>query len=73
MQRGELPAHAAMKYLVPLARANADACARLVAGIAGQGLTNREVGQLYAAGREGRPAVRERVLTAPLRYQRVRS
>lgn len=72
VQRGELPAHAAMKYLVPLARANADACERLVAGIAGKGLTNREVGQLYAAWREGRPAVRERVLTAPLLFLKAR-
>jgi hypothetical protein len=61
-----------MKYLVPLARANADACARLVAAIAGQGLTTREVGQLYAAWREGRPAVRERVLTAPLLFLKAR-
>ena len=53
VQRGELPAHAAMKHLVPLARANAEACERLVAAIAGKGLTNREVGQLYAAWREG--------------------
>ena len=66
VRRGELPAHAAMKYLVPLARANPDACARLVTAIAGQGLTNRQVGQLYAAWREGLPAIRERVLTAPL-------
>ncbi|MBI3049870.1 MAG: ParB N-terminal domain-containing protein [Acidobacteria bacterium] len=66
VQRGELPAHAAMKYLVPLARANPDACARLVAAIAGKGLTNREIGQLYAAWRDGLPAIRERVLTAPL-------
>ena len=72
VQRGELPAHAAMKYLVPLARANADACTRLVAVIAGQGLTNREVGQLYAAWREGRPAIRERVLTAPLLFLKAR-
>jgi ParB/RepB/Spo0J family partition protein len=67
VQRGELPAHAAMKYLVPLARANADACARLVAGIAGKGLTNREVGQLYAAWREGRPA---RVPDGPLLFRK---
>jgi ParB/RepB/Spo0J family partition protein len=53
VQRGELPAHAAMKHLVPLARANAEACERLVAAIAGKGLTNREIGQLYAAWREG--------------------
>jgi ParB family chromosome partitioning protein len=68
VQRGELPAHAAMKHLVPLARANAEACARLVAAIAGKGLTNREIGQLYAAWRDGLPAVRERVLTAPLLF-----
>jgi hypothetical protein len=36
-----------------LARANAEACERLVAAIAGKGLTNREIGQLYAAWREG--------------------
>ena len=72
MQRGELPAHAAMKHLVPLARANGDACERLVAAIAGKGLTNREVGQLYAAWREGLPAVRERVLAAPLLFLKAR-
>jgi ParB family transcriptional regulator, chromosome partitioning protein len=66
VRRGALPAHAAMKHLVPLARANPEACARLVAAIAGQGLTNRQIGQLYAAWRDGLPAVRERVLTAPL-------
>jgi hypothetical protein len=61
-----------MKHLVPLARANADACERLVAAIAGKGLTNREVGQLYAAWREGLPAIRERVLTAPLLFLKAR-
>jgi ParB family chromosome partitioning protein len=53
VQRGELPAHAAMKHLVPLARANPEACERLVAAIAGKGLTNRQIGQLYAAWRDG--------------------
>ncbi len=72
VQRGALPAHAAMKYLVPLARANADACDRLVAAIAGKGLTNREIGQLYAAWREGLPAIRERVLAAPLLFLKAR-
>ena len=72
VQRGELPAHAAMKYLVPLARANGEACARLVAAIAGQGLTTRQVGALYAAWREGRPPIRERVLAAPLLFLKAR-
>jgi ParB family transcriptional regulator, chromosome partitioning protein len=66
VRRGDLPAHAAMKHLVPLARANAAACERLVAAIAGHGLSTRQIGQLYAAWREGLPAVRERVLAAPL-------
>jgi hypothetical protein len=48
VRRGELPAHAAMKHLVPFARANPEACERLVAAIAGKGLTNRQIGQLYA-------------------------
>ena len=72
VRRGALPAHAAMKHLVPLARANPAACTRLVAAIAGQGLTNREVGQLYAAWRDGLPAIRERVLTAPLLFLKAR-
>jgi len=41
-----------MKHLVPLARANPEACERLVAAIAGKGLTNRQIGQLYAAWRD---------------------
>jgi ParB family chromosome partitioning protein len=69
---GALPAHAAMKYLVPLARANPDACEQLVGAIAGQGLTNREIGQLYAAWRDGLPAIRDRVLTAPLLFLKAR-
>jgi ParB/RepB/Spo0J family partition protein len=72
VRRGALPAHAAMKHLVPLARANPAACTRLVAAIAGQGLTNREVGQLYAAWRDGLPAIRDRVLTAPLLFLKAR-
>jgi ParB-like chromosome segregation protein Spo0J len=72
VRRGALPAHAAMKHLVPLARANAAACDRLVAAIAGQGLTNRQIGQLYAAWRDGLPAVRERVLAAPLLFLKAR-
>ncbi len=72
VQQGELPAHAAMKHLVPLARANPDACERLVAAIAGKGLTSREIGQLYAAWRDSLPAIRERVLTAPFLFLKAR-
>ena len=43
-----------------------------MAAIAGQGLSNRQIGQLYAAWRDGPPAVRERVLTAPLLFLKAR-
>ncbi len=69
---GQVAAHAAMKYLVPLARANKEDCLRLVEGIAGKGLTNRQVGMLYAAWRDGLPATRERVVEAPLLLLRAR-
>jgi ParB/RepB/Spo0J family partition protein len=72
VRQGAVPAHAAMKHLVPLARANREDCLRLVAGIAGKGLTNRQIGTLYAAWRDGLPATRERVLEAPLLLLRAR-
>jgi ParB/RepB/Spo0J family partition protein len=63
---GHIVAHAAMKYLVPLARANADDCVRLAAAIAPHRFTTRQIGRLcqhYIAGPE---ATRELVLTDPL-------
>lgn len=72
VRQGAVPAHAAMKHLVPLARANQGDCLRLVAGIAGKGLSNRQVGALYAAWRDGLPATRERVVEAPLLLLRAR-
>jgi len=72
VRQGGLPAHAAMKSLVPLARANADDCLLLVEGIAGKGLSNRQVGALYAAWRDGIPGTRERVLAAPLLFLKAR-
>ena len=72
VRRGDLVAHAAQKYLVPLARANALACLRLVAGIAGRGLSSRQIGTLYAAWRDGTETTRERLLGEPLLFLRAR-
>ena len=47
VQDGHLVAHAAMKYCVPLARANASDCLRLVDAIAPHGLSTRQIGRLY--------------------------
>jgi len=41
---GAIGAHAAMKYLVPLARANLDDCVRLAKAVAPLGLSNRQIG-----------------------------
>jgi ParB family transcriptional regulator, chromosome partitioning protein len=48
MRSGAIGSHAAMKYLVPLARANDDDCARLADALAPLRPTNRQVGALYA-------------------------
>jgi ParB/RepB/Spo0J family partition protein len=64
--QGEIVAHAAMKYLVPLARANSAACSRLVDSIAGRGLTTRQVGTLVTTWRAGSAKVRALVLSDPL-------
>jgi ParB/RepB/Spo0J family partition protein len=49
VRKGELAAHAAMKHLVPLARANPDECAQLAPALAAHGLSSRQVATLCAA------------------------
>ena len=71
--RGELVAHAAMKYLVPLARANRGECERLVEAIAGRKLTTRQVGELVAAYRSGSAKTRALVLGDPLLVLKARA
>ena len=68
---GQLGAHAAMKYCVPLARANATDCVRLVEAIAPHRLTTRQVGRLYQVYVAGPEASRALVLTDPLLVLRV--
>jgi hypothetical protein len=47
VRAGRLAPHAAMKYLVPLARANQADCVRLVEAITAHRLTTRQIGRLY--------------------------
>jgi ParB/RepB/Spo0J family partition protein len=72
VRQGEIGAHAAMKHLLPMARADAEACTALCAAIAGHKLSTQEVGQLYAAWREGPVALRARVLAEPLLFLKAR-
>ena len=66
VQDGRIVAHAAMKYFVPLARANAGDCGRLADAIAPHRLTTRQIGRLYQRYLTGPEATRELVLTDPL-------
>jgi ParB/RepB/Spo0J family partition protein len=68
---GELVAHAAMKYFVPLARANAADSVRLVTAITPHRLSTRQIGRLYQVYVTGPDATRELVLTDPLLVLRV--
>ena len=65
---GALSAHAAMKYLVPLARANASAAEQLAAAILPLRPTTREVGALYAGWQSGTQRTRELILQSPQIY-----
>jgi len=68
VRAGRLPAQAAMKYLVPLARAKRGQCERLVEQLGGQRLSVRQCARLYAGWRAGTTAQREAIVERPLLY-----
>jgi ParB/RepB/Spo0J family partition protein len=70
VRRGEIVAHAAMKYLVPLARANRAASLRLVAALAKSHPSSRQIGALYGAWLSGNAKTRELLLSDPWLYFR---
>lgn len=69
---GKIGSHAAMKYLVPMARAKVQDCQRLAQEIAQQRFGTQEVGVLYAAWRDGSFTLRERILESPQLFLRAR-
>lgn len=62
---GEISAHAAMKYLVPVARANIEDCQQMADAFATHRFTSRQAGQLYSAWRDASPQIRQRILEDP--------
>jgi ParB/RepB/Spo0J family partition protein len=66
VRRGEMGAHGAAKYLVPLARANREVCLELVEAIGATRLASRDLGILYTAYQTGNWVTRQRLLEAPL-------
>lgn len=65
---GVLSAHAAIKYLVPMARAEAAAAEKLAAAITPLKPTTREVAALYAGWQSGSSRTRELILCSPKLY-----
>jgi ParB family chromosome partitioning protein len=71
VREGRIVPHAAMKYLVPLARANGQDCLRLVEAIKDHRLSTRQMGQLHQIYLSGNDKTRELVITEPLLVLRV--
>ena len=63
-----IPAQAAMKYLVPLARANCGQCERLVDNLGRRRVSVRQMAQLYAGWRAGNAEQRQAIVERPLLY-----
>ena len=65
---GSLSAHAAMKYLVPLARVNAAAAQALATALAALKPTTRQVEALYSGWQAGTERTRELIVHSPQLY-----
>ena len=65
VREGKIAAQVAMKYLVPAARIDLEACQRMAAIFAQHHCDTRVAGQLYAAWRQASPAIRQRILEEP--------
>ena len=68
VRAGCVPAHAAMKFLLPLARANREQCEQLVANLGGEQVSVRGMEILYGAWRGGDTTVRDRIVSLPRLY-----
>lgn len=68
VRQSKICAHAAMKYLVPLARANSVDCVKLSEGISNKRLSARQVHCLYVGWRLADEQERKRIVENPLLY-----
>lgn len=68
IRAGSISAHAAMKYLVPLARVNGAAAQALATAMTPLKPTSRQVGALYAGWQAGTERTRELIVQSPQIY-----
>ena len=72
VRAGTVSSHAAMKYLLPMARANTSDCESFGAVSAKEKLTTRQIGELYAAWKSAAPSLRRRIVDEPLLFLKAR-
>lgn len=65
VRKGIVPAHAAAKYLVPLARAKDEACRRLITALGKEPITVRQLERLYLRWKQAAPDKRGWILDHP--------
>jgi ParB/RepB/Spo0J family partition protein len=68
VRRGKLCDHAAMKYLVPLARAKRSDCEELAQNLGSHRVSSRQMERVYAAWKGGDVDQRKRVAAVPLLF-----
>lgn len=72
VRKGRLPAHTAMKVLVPLARANRKDCLPFLEALLKAKCSTRQAEALHAGWARGGAEIRERILADPLLFLRAR-
>ena len=65
VREGQISAHVAMKFLVPVARVSLEDCQQMAAAFAQHHCDTRQAEQLYAAWRAGSRVARQRILAEP--------
>ena len=65
VREGQLSAHVAMKFLVPVARVSLGDCQRMAGVFVQHHCNSRQAGQLYAAWRDGSSLTRQRLFDQP--------
>jgi len=73
VRTGAIPAHAAMRSLVPLARRSREDCLALATACSQARLSSREVGELCSAYSQSSAEVRKRLLKDPRLFLRARA
>lgn len=68
VRAGTVPAHGAMRYLVPFARANRRQCEELLARLGDTRVSDRDLAALYIGWRRADREGKQRIVDAPLLY-----